>query len=310
ESAVPASLDWNLWLGGASMRPFSEDYVPYNWRGFWDFGTGQVGNWATHTAGPVQTALQLGAPSSVECVKQVNPSKLTFPSRGVVRLDFPARGGMPAVKVFFHDSCRADDPEAYHVPGMENETILPPPNNLAEKGRGTAGRGFMGGGRAGAGRGPAPGGPPRRDPNAPRMGAGGPGVKVFGEPPSAATPGILTGNGSVLVGTKGIMATRDRGEGVWLLPAERWASYTLPPQLLTRSPGHMADWIRACKGGDPGCSDFSITGPYAEWLAMIPIAYRVAGRLDWDAKNLRFTNSEEATRLVRPVFRKGWELKL
>lgn len=314
ESSVPPTLDWNLWLGGAAMRPFSEDYVPYNWRGFWDFGTGQVGNWATHTAGPVQTALQLGAPTSVECVAEINPSKFTFPSRGVVRLDFPARGGLVPVKVFFHDSCRVGDPEVYHVPGMENETILPPTNNLVEKGRGTAGRGGMAGrggaGRAGAGRGPAPGGPPRRDPNAPRMGAGGPGVKVFGEPGSPATAGILTGNGSVFIGTKGIMATRDRGEGVWLLPAERWANYTLPPEVLTRSPGHMADWIRACKGGDPSCSDFSITGPYAEWLAMIPIAYRAKGRLDWDAKNLRFTNSEEATRLVRPVFRKGWELKL
>ena len=315
ESSVPSSLDWDLWLGGAAMRPFSADYVPYNWRGFWDFGTGQVGNWATHTAGPVQTALQLGAPTSVETVSEIRPSKYTFPDRGVVRLDFPARGEMPAVKVFFHDSCRPGDPEAFHVPGMENEVILPPANNLGEKGRGPAGRGGGGGGgRGGAGRG-APGGPPNaqarvRDPNAPRQGAGGPGVKVFGEPAGPATNGILTGNGSVFIGTKGIMATRDRGEGVWLLPHERWESYTLPPQLLTRSPGHMMDWIRACKGGDPSCSDFSITGPYAEWLAMIPIAYRVPGRLDWDAKNLRFTNSADATRLVRPVFRKGWELKL
>ncbi len=59
---MPSTLDWDLWLGGASMRPFSSWYVPYNWRGFYDFGTGQVGNWATHTAGPVQIALQLGAP--------------------------------------------------------------------------------------------------------------------------------------------------------------------------------------------------------------------------------------------------------
>jgi hypothetical protein len=56
---VPATLAWDLWLGGASQRPFNEMYVPYNWRGFLDFGTGQVGNWATHTAGPVHTALQL-----------------------------------------------------------------------------------------------------------------------------------------------------------------------------------------------------------------------------------------------------------
>jgi predicted dehydrogenase len=305
EESVPATVDWDLWLGGASMRPFSSVYVPYNWRGFFDFGTGQIGNWATHTAGPVQTALQLGAPTSVECVSQVHGSKITFPDRGLIRLDFPARGGMPPVKVFFHDSTRPGDPEAFRVPGMENETILPAANNLvADKGRGSAGRG---GGR-GAGRGQAA--PPPRPANAPRQGAGGPGVRVFGEPAAPAQSGILTGNGSVMVGTKGILATRERGEGVHLLPAARWAEYVLPPQLLTRSPGHMLDWVRACKGGDPGCSDFSVTAPYAEWLALMAIAYRVPDRLEWDSKNLRFTNNAEANNYVKPVFRKGWELKL
>ena len=80
------------------------------------------------------------------------------------------------------------------------------------------------------------------------------------------------------------MATAQRGEGVWLLPASRWQEYVLPPQLLTRSPGHMLDWVRACKGGDPSCSDFSITAPYAEWLALTAIALHVPGKLEWDSK--------------------------
>jgi hypothetical protein len=106
------------------------------------------------------------------------------------------------------------------------------------------------------------------------------------------------------------MATSNRGEGVWLLPSSRWKDYVLPPQLLTRSPGHMQDWIRACKGGDPSCSDFRVVAPYAEWLALIGIAYRVPGKLDWDSKNMRFTNSAEANKYVKPVFRQGWEMKL
>ncbi len=137
-----------------------------------------------------------------------------------------------------------------------------------------------------------------------------PGVQVFGDPLGPSQPGLLTGNGAVFIGTKGIMATRERGEGVWLLPAARWAEYVLPPQLLTRSPGHMLDWVRACKGGDPSCSDFSITGPYAEWLSLIAIAFRVPGKLQWDSKALRFTNSAEANKYVRPSARKGWEMKL
>ena len=310
EDSVPPTLDWPTWLGAASMRPYSSYYTPYNWRGFLDFGTGQIGNWATHTAGPVQTALMLGAPTSVECVSLVGSSKITYPDRGTVRLDVPARGEMPPVKVFYHDGPHATDPDLYHVPGMENETILPQPNNLAEKGRGQGGRGGGGRGAApadGAGRG---GGRAARPEGAPRQGAGGPGVRVFGEPAGPAKPGVLTGNGSVFIGTKGIMSTVNRGEGVKLLPEARWAEYVLPPQLLTRSPGHMLDWVRACKGGDPGCSDFSITAPYAEWLTLIAIAFRVPGKLEWDAKNMRFPNSPEATRLVRPNFQKGWELKL
>jgi hypothetical protein len=143
-----------------------------------------------------------------------------------------------------------------------------------------------------------------------RTGAGGPGVRVFGDPPSPATKGVLTGNGSVFIGTKGIMATSSRGEGVHLLPSARWAEYALPPQLLTRSPGHMLDWIRSCKGGDKSCSDFSISAPYAEWLALAVIAFRVPGKLLWDAKAMRFTNSPEANKYVKPDFKQGWELKL
>jgi predicted dehydrogenase len=300
EESVPATLDWDHWLGAATMRPYSSWYVPYNWRGFFDFGTGQIGNWATHTAGPVHHALQLGAPASVECVSIEGRSNITFPNHATIRLDFPARGEMPPVKVFYHDSARSTDADVYHVPGMENETILPPSDNLADKGRPTR--------RSPAANAPAP---VRRPADGPALGNGGPGVKVFGPPRERGShPGILTGNGAVFIGTKGIMATCNRGEGVWLLPSARWKEYVLPPELLTRSPGHMLDWIRACKGGDPSCSDFSITGPYAEWLALAAIAFRVQGKLDWDSKNIRFTNNADANKYLKPVFRKGWELKV
>jgi len=299
---VPATLDWDLWLGGAGPRPFSDYYVPYNWRGFLDFGTGQIGNWATHTAGPVHHALQLDAPTSLECISLTGKSGITYPSRAVVRLDFPARGNRPAVNVFYHDSPSPLDPDAYHVPGMENETILPQPDNLADKGRVTRRPPPRGAATA-----PPRKAPPRSDV---RQGAGGPGVRVFGERPSPAQPGILSGNGSVFIGTKGILATCNRGEGVHLLPAARWKDYVLPPPLLTRSPGHMLDWVRACKGGDPSCSDFKIAVPFAEWLALTAIALHVPGKLEWDSRNLRFPNRAEANRFLKPAFRKGWELKV
>jgi predicted dehydrogenase len=307
-SPVPQSLDWDLWQGRSEQRPFSDEYVPYNWRGFLDFGTGQIGNWATHAASPVQFALQLGAPTSVECVSQEGKSKISFPNRGVLRLEFPARGGMPPVTVYYHDSADPGAADAYRVPGMENEAILPPSNNLSDKGRPMGG----GGGGGGRGRGAVPPAGVAAAPAAPRprTSPGGRGVAVFGGPVGAARPGILSGNGAVFIGTKGIMATCERGEGVALLPAARWKEYVLPPQLLTRSPGHMADWVRASKGGDASCADFRVTSPFAEWLALAVIAWRVPGKLEWDGKNLRFSNNREANNYVKPPMRKGWELKL
>ena len=116
------------------------------------------------------------------------------------------------------------------------------------------------------------------------------------------------GNGAVFVGSKGLMATTR--ESVQLLPEERWKSYKLPSMLLTRSPGHHADWIRACKGGDPACSNFSVAAIYAEWLTLGAIAYRVEGKLEYDPAQRRFTNRPEANQYLKPTFREGWEPKL
>jgi hypothetical protein len=129
---------------------------------------------------------------------------------------------------------------------------------------------------------------------------------VSGGDPALRAPG----NGTVFVGSKGYMATTSRGEGVWLLPASRWAEYKLPPQILQRGVNHQQDWIRACKGGAPAVSQFGVASKHIEWLALGPIALRVPGKLLWDSKNMRFTNSEEANKLLKPFTRKGWELKV
>jgi hypothetical protein len=118
------------------------------------------------------------------------------------------------------------------------------------------------------------------------------------------------GNGTVFVGSKGYMATSGRGEGVWLLPASRWADYRLPPQMLQRGLNHQQDWIRACKGGAPGVSEFAVTTKYIEWLVLGAVALRVPGKLMWDAQKMRFTNNEEANKYLKPTERKGWELKV
>jgi len=112
--------------------------------------------------------------------------------------------------------------------------------------------------------------------------------------------------GVVFVGDKGFMTTDTYGASVRLLPEERHNSYRLPPPVLTRSPGHYRDWIRACKGGDPACSNFSVAGPFTEWIVMGVIALHFEGKLLWDVNRMQFTNNREANNYVRPTFRRGW----
>ncbi|MBI4661700.1 MAG: Gfo/Idh/MocA family oxidoreductase [Verrucomicrobia bacterium] len=99
---VPSTLDWDLWIGPAPYRPYHPAYVPFKWRGWWDFGTGALGDIGCHSFDPVFRALKLGYPTSVEaCSTRVNEE--TFPLASVVTYHFPARGDMPPVKLTWSD---------------------------------------------------------------------------------------------------------------------------------------------------------------------------------------------------------------
>jgi len=99
---VPETLDWDLWLGPAPLRPYHRAYVPGNWRRWWDFGTGTLGDMGCHIIDPVFWALDLKYPISVEA----HPAKFnneTYPQATVVRWEFPERGKLPAVTVTWYD---------------------------------------------------------------------------------------------------------------------------------------------------------------------------------------------------------------
>jgi hypothetical protein len=115
-------------------------------------------------------------------------------------------------------------------------------------------------------------------------------------------------NGSLFVGEKGLITTGTYGENTRLLPVEKMREYHFPSEFLTRSPGHYRDWIRACKGGEPACSNFSVAGPFTEWISLGVLALRFEGKLEWDSEKMRITNNAEANKLIKPTFRKGWTL--
>jgi hypothetical protein len=302
---VPDTLDWDLWLGPAAMRPYTSGdeayrkeytsqfgfYLPFNWRGFYDFGSTLIGDWGIHQLGPANLALRLGSPSSVECTKRGDgASPYTFPRGGItIKWEFAARENMPPVAVYWSHTGDMYTPSGMTVDEMRAIPGTGPAiESGAAEGRGGRGRGE---GQGGRGRGVAPGA---------GRGEGGRG-RGGGQPGS--------GYNTVYVGSKGYLGTGGRGESVGLLPGSRWAEYKLPPRMLTRSPGHQRDWVRACKGGEPACSNFSIAGPYTEWMVLGAVAARVDGKLLWDPKKMEFTNNREANKYVKPAFRKGWELK-
>jgi len=107
--AVPKTLDWDLWLGPAPERDYNPAYAPFKWRGWWDFGTGALGDQACHTLDVPFWALKLGHAESVEAsftragFPEPVINKESYPLASIVRYRFPAREGKPAVKVSWYD---------------------------------------------------------------------------------------------------------------------------------------------------------------------------------------------------------------
>ncbi|MCL4851009.1 MAG: Gfo/Idh/MocA family oxidoreductase [Bryobacteraceae bacterium] len=302
---IPDTLDWDLWLGGAPARPFTagdDDYREFvakraargrssgtpDYFGFYvPFGSSLIGDWGIHILGPANWALQLHPKYliSVECVKKDSLPPFTFPDELAIRYDFGPRPGMPPVSVYW-----------YHHAGGDPYT---PPDMTVEEARRIPGEGPQVG--------------PVRGQGGFVPGSGG------ARPAAAANRPVRLGYNSIFVGSKGYLGTSGRGEDVGLLPGKRWAEYKLPAPYLTRSPGastgsnhaaHCRDFIRACKGGEPACSNFSIAGPFTEWLVLGAAAVHADGKLMWNNDKCEFTNHREVNKWVKPAFRKGWEIAL
>ena len=126
---VPATLDWDLWLGPMRERPYNPAYAPVNWRGWWDFGTGALGDMGCHIIDHPIWALDLGAPSFVEARTTLDGSFLegnkpnyeTYPIASIIYYDFPERGKRPAVRMTWYEgglmpSSPAGLPADQHLP--------------------------------------------------------------------------------------------------------------------------------------------------------------------------------------------------
>lgn len=99
---VPDTLDWDLWQGVAPTRAYDPVYLPFGWRGWWDYGCGAFGDMACHIMDSGYWALDLGSPTALSAVSSKN-NDYSCPVSSVVTYEFPARGSMPALTWKWYD---------------------------------------------------------------------------------------------------------------------------------------------------------------------------------------------------------------
>lgn len=130
---APGTLDWDLWQGVAPVRDYDPAFVPFKWRGYWDYGTGALGDMGCHLLDGVHWALQLDAPTHVEAVSAL-ANDLTGPSSSMITFQFPARGNFPPLILKWYDGGLIPAPP----PELEADRQLPDNGTLIIGSKATA----------------------------------------------------------------------------------------------------------------------------------------------------------------------------
>ena len=103
EERIPDGMDWDLWHTTQQYHEFSPKYHPGNWRSWYDFGMGALGDWGAHILDTVHEFLDLGLPYEVEPIKLEGWNNYFFPMSSTLRFKFPRRGEMPPVQITWYD---------------------------------------------------------------------------------------------------------------------------------------------------------------------------------------------------------------
>ena len=252
----PPGMDWDLWIGPAPYRPYHSAYHPANWRPWWDFGTGTVGDMACHTLHVYFKELQLGSPQMVygygstrhkgffqfvstpECQSHAN----------VVTWQFGARGELPALTVHWYDG------------GMKPHRPVELDNSMRMPGSGLLFVGEKG-----------------------KLMAGYGGGNPFGRSRRGLAGGLL-------------------------LPEKKFRDFEQPAKTMRRCSDHYREWTQACKTGGRTVCPVEFGCEMTEMALLGALALRTRRPLEWNEKEARVTNYEQANTLVDPPYRTGWSL--
>ncbi|HUX58584.1 MAG TPA: Gfo/Idh/MocA family oxidoreductase [Bacteroidales bacterium] len=124
--------DWDTWLTTAAYHDFNEKYHPGNWRGWYDFGMGALGDWAAHILDTIHQFLELGLPYEIEPVHVRNLNDFFFPLETTLKFRFRSRGDMPACDITWYDGVEnlPPIPEGYDTVTARVDKTIPPPGGV------------------------------------------------------------------------------------------------------------------------------------------------------------------------------------
>jgi hypothetical protein len=128
---VPSVLDWDTWVSAAEMRDFNRDYINGQWRCWYDFGLGALGDWGAHIIDTAHRFLDLGLPNEIDPIMLEGHNKFFFPQASTIAFRFPKRGNMPACDITWYDGIDniPSLPEGYG--SAELDPNIPPPSTGA-----------------------------------------------------------------------------------------------------------------------------------------------------------------------------------
>ena len=271
EFKIPETVHWDEFLGPAPERAYAPGYHPFAWRGWWDFGTGALGDMACHTGNMAFMGLKLAYPTSVEAeAGDVNPE--TCPSWAHVTIQFPSRGDtMPAVAWNWYEGKK------------EGKNILPPESLV--KGAGEKDKGFSVFFKDGKWN-----------------------FKNGKNVKNVTSGSFLIGDKGVLFspddyGSDSYIVTADGVERLTGDPEKL-------PKNGKGDQGQKDEWVAAIRANKPelALSNFDYAGMLTETVLLGNVAIRAGKKLDWDGPHMKVSNSKEAQELIMGTYRKGWEL--
>ena len=274
EQSVPESLDWDLWIGPARMRPFHPGYLPpqfpgaggvpespalIGWNRWRDFGGGALGGAGSHSLNLAFKAFNLqslwdsaDAKQTIRVTTEISERcPENFPRCQLVHFELPARGGMPPAQIHWCNAWNAE---------MKRRGILDRLEKLA------------------------------------------------GQPLQWKEGSWSAHSFLLIVGSQGMALANFHNSVCQLLPERDFPNAGGPPQKLPRSGSHEREWVAACKGGPLPMANFDHAGPMMELLNLGNVASAVDRPLEFAPATMKIVNDAEADGLMQPPYRQGWSL--